>query len=175
MSFRYMSEGHARDPEWVPQHVKESLVAGVYHGGSLVDADFDAGHEGWDLQQFMELPSSRLAGLQREHVMALRLYTSDSYPLFNVGMREKTKPHPIRFTVYVLADALKKLRKVVARVRPDEYNDVKVLWRGMKDMTLDFEAFKRAVPQGKGVPLPGNLWLRFLLGGEEQAIIPQMA
>jgi hypothetical protein len=136
-------EGRACDPEWVPQHVKESFVSGVYHGGSLVAADFDAGHEGWELQKFMELPSSRLAGLRREHIIALRLYSSDSFRLFNVGMRAKTKPHPIRFTVYVLYEALKKLRRVVAKENPDEYNKVKVLWRGMKDMTLDFEAFKR--------------------------------
>ena len=54
------------------------------------------------------------------------------------GITNKTKPHPIRFTVFVLNEALKKLRKVVAKERPQEYNKVKVLWRGMKDMTLDF-------------------------------------
>ena len=58
-------------------------------------------------------------------------------------MREKTRPHPIRITIYVLNEALKKLRKVVAKEKPHEYNKVKVLWRGMKDMTLDFEEFKR--------------------------------
>jgi len=142
-NFRYVLEGVACDPEWVPEHVKESLLSGVYHGGSLSAADFDAGHEGWELQQFLELPSSQQAGLQREHVVALRLYTSDSFRLFNAGMRTKTKPHPIRFTVYVLNEALKKLRKVVAKQKPHEYNKVKVLWRGMKDMTLDFEAFKQ--------------------------------
>ncbi len=102
-----------------------------------------SGHEGWELQQFLDLPSSRQAGLQREHVLALRLYTSDSFRLFNNGMREKTRPHPIRITIYVLNEALKKLRKVVAKEKPHEYNKVKVLWRGMKDMTLDFEEFKR--------------------------------
>jgi hypothetical protein len=102
-----------------------------------------SGHEGWELQQFLDLPSSRQAGLQREHVIALRLYTSDSFRLFNNGMREKTRPHPIRITIYVLNEALKKLRKVVAKEKPHEYNKVKVLWRGMKDMTLDFEEFKR--------------------------------
>ena len=42
----------------------------------------------------------------------------------------------------MLNEALKKLRKVVAKERPQEYNKVKVLWRGMKDMTLDFEEFR---------------------------------
>ena len=138
MCFQYVLEGRACDPEWIPAHVKESLASGVYHGGALSAADFDAGHAGWVLQDFLDLPSSRHAGLQREHVIALRLYTSDSFRLFNTGMRNKTKPHPIRFTVFVLNEALKKLRKVVAKERPQEYNKVKVLWRGMKDMTLDF-------------------------------------
>ena len=81
----------------------------------------------------------------------MRLYTSDSFRLFNTGMREKTRPHPIKVTIYVLNEALKKLRKVVAKEKPHEYNKVKVLWRGMKDMTLDFEEFKRT--GGTEVPL----------------------
>ena len=100
-----------------------------------------SGHNGWELQQFLDLPSSRQAGLQREHVIALRLYTSDSFRLFNNGMREKTRPHPIRITIYVLNEALKKLRKVVAKEKPHEYNKVKVLWRGMKDMKMNFAKF----------------------------------
>ena len=139
---RYVLEGRACDPECIPAHVKESLSSGVYHGGALSAADFDTGHAGWVLQDFLDLPSSRHAGLKREHVIALRLYTSDSFRLFNTGMRNKTKPHPIRFSVFVLNEALKKLRKVVAKERPQEYNKVKVLWRGMKDMTLDFEQFR---------------------------------
>ena len=35
----------------------------------------------------------------------------------------------------MLNEALKKLRKVAAKQKPDEYNKTKVLWRGMKDMT----------------------------------------
>jgi hypothetical protein len=141
-NFRYVLEGRACDPAWVPQHVKESLASGNYHGGSLTAADFDTGHDGWGLKEFCDLPSSQAAGLGPEHVLALRLYSSDSFRLFNTGMRLKTKPHPIRFTMYVLNEALKKLRKVVAISDPNEYNKIKRLFRGMKDMTLDFEVFK---------------------------------
>ena len=121
------------------------------HACTYTHTHTHTGHDGWELQQFLDLASSRQAGLQREHVIALRLYTSDSFRLFNAGMREKTRPHPIRITIYVLNEALKKLRKVVAKEKPHEYNKVKVLWRGMKDMTLDFEEFKRT--GGTEVPL----------------------
>jgi hypothetical protein len=42
-NFRYVLEGRACDPEWVPEHVKESFSSGDYHGGSLAAADFDTG------------------------------------------------------------------------------------------------------------------------------------
>ena len=56
-------------------------------------------------------------------------------------MRERTTPHPTRVSVYVLNEALKKLLKVAAAENPDEYNHVKVLYRGMKDMTLGCVTF----------------------------------
>ena len=142
-NFQYVVYGKACMPEWIPKHVKKSLESGKYHGGSLAAADFDRGHTGWTLEDFCDTLSSEHAGLQKEHVVALRLYTSDSFRLFNDSMRTKRRPHPIRFTVYVLNDALKKLRKVKAKENPNEYNQIKYLWRGMKDMTLDFEEFKR--------------------------------
>ena len=42
-NFRYVLEGRACHPEWVPEHVKESFSSGDYHGGSLAAADFDTG------------------------------------------------------------------------------------------------------------------------------------
>lgn len=42
-NFRYVLEGRACDPEWVPEHVKESWSSGAYHGGSLEGLDFDTG------------------------------------------------------------------------------------------------------------------------------------
>jgi hypothetical protein len=56
----------------------------------------------------------------------LRLYSSSSFGLFNKGMREKTNPLPIRVSVYVLHEALKKLRKVAAEENPNGYNKVKI-------------------------------------------------
>ena len=58
-------------------------------------------------------------------------------------MREKTNPHPIRVSVYMLNDALKKLRTVSATENPTAYNKIKILYRGMKDMKVDFAEFAR--------------------------------
>ena len=134
-NWRYVVEGLACDPNCIPKHVQESE--------KFKAAEFDIGHKGWKLQQFLELDASKKAGLKKQHVIALRLYSSSSFGLFNKAMREKTNPHPIRVTVYVLHDALKKLRKVAATENPSEYNKVKILYRGMKDMKLDFAEFVR--------------------------------
>jgi len=136
-NWRYVVEGIACDPAWIPRHVQESEKA------CNKAAEFDIGHKGWKLQQFLELDASKKAGLKIEHVIALRLYSSSSFGLFNKAMREKTNPHPIRVSVYVLHEALKKLRKVDAEENPDEYNQVKVLYRGMKDMKLNFAEFAK--------------------------------
>jgi hypothetical protein len=130
-NWRYVVEGIAGDPEWIPEHIK------------ALGHVLDTGREGWTLEHFLESQASKKAGLKKEHVIALRLYSSSSFGLFNKGMREKTTPHPIRVSVYMLNDALKKLRKVAATENPSEYNKVKILYRGMKDMKVDFAEFAR--------------------------------
>ncbi len=45
--------------------------------------------------------------------------------------------HPLRFTLYILAEALKKLRVVGAQLDPLGFNTEKILWRGMQNMTID--------------------------------------
>ena len=84
-----------------------------------------------------------MAGLLRTHVLALRLYTSSSYPCFNRPLREKMKPHPFAMTVYYLSEGLKKLRAVGAQLDPEEFTHEVELWRGMADLTLDQDEFMR--------------------------------
>jgi len=93
------------------------------------------------LYDFSNHASCRLAGLQPHHVFALRAYTSDSYPFFNNPLRQRVKPHPLMFTIFFLDQALKMLTTVEAQLRPSEFNKVTYLWRGMKNMTVDTEAF----------------------------------
>ena len=97
--------------------------------------------QGMSLQSFTEHENSRLAALEKHHVFALRSYTSDSFRFFNGPMRFRMKPHPLMFTIYFLDQALKKLTTVEAKLRPAEYNRIKYLWRGMRNMKLDADKF----------------------------------
>jgi len=140
-NFEYVVRGTV-SPDEYPAHVTESLQTGVYHGGAIAEGEFDTGHEGMDLRDFVNHEVSRFAGLQEHHVAAIRLYTSSSYPLYNQPMRNGVTPHPIRVTMYCLAEGLKMLRKVGAKTDPEGYAKTKYLWRGMKDREMDLEAFK---------------------------------
>jgi len=142
-NFTYITKGRARHPNDIPVHIK---FANPQPGGLTevdFDADFDAGHDGMTAKDFQNLDESKTAGLRLHHVVALRLYTSTSYPLFNTAMRLGTKPHPIRVTMYILDEALKKMRKVEARQNPERYNQTLHLWRGMRAVDLDLHEFKR--------------------------------
>mmetsp|Transcript_54097 Transcript_54097/g.110383 ORF Transcript_54097/g.110383 Transcript_54097/m.110383 type:complete len:189 (+) Transcript_54097:1004-1570(+) len=85
------------------------------------------------LQDFVNHQSSRWAELSASEVLALRFYTTSSFPLFNRPMRQKVRPHPLAMCVYHLAEGLKKLRGVSAR-EPTSFAQVLLLWRGMKNM-----------------------------------------
>ena len=51
---KYVLEGTAGKPEDLPPHVKRSLETGLYHGGRIEDDDFDYGHHGMKLDDFMK-------------------------------------------------------------------------------------------------------------------------
>ena len=112
-NWEYVANGTARDDRDIPEHVKEFIRQGKYHGGKLKREDFDTDHDGMDLQDFVDHPDSKDAGLLDHHVIAARLYTTDSYTLFNGPMRKGVKPHPLRTTMYILDEALDKMKKVV--------------------------------------------------------------
>ena len=70
-------------------------------------------HEGWQLQDFVNLDEARKAGLKGEHVAALRLYTLESYRPINQSLRERCgrgKEHPLAFTIYLILKGLMLLR-----------------------------------------------------------------
>ena len=72
---------------------------------------------------------AQVAELSRANVLALRLYTTSSFPLFNGPLRAGVCPHPLRMTVYYLAEGLKALRRVEARAAPEEFNKVRASGR----------------------------------------------
>ena len=78
----------------------------------------DIGNEGKTLDDFLKHDNARKAGLKTAHVLALRLYTSNSHARINGPLRATPQPvaggggasHPYAATVYFIADGLKKLR-----------------------------------------------------------------
>ena len=143
-NLRYVMEGRLTSPgegEKLPAHVRASIESGRYHGGALLPEDYDFGHDGMCLDDFVNHERAKLAKLKRVHVIALRLYTSSSYWLINGPLRTRVNPHPFRMTVYYLAQAIRKLRAASAALDPDEFVREVALWRGMKDMSMDMGDF----------------------------------
>ena len=124
----------------IPEHVKAAIRVGKYHGGALSADDFDHGHDGMTLDSFVAHEASRIAMLDKVHVLVLRLYTTSSFTCINNALRAGTVPHPFRMTVYYMAEAIRKLRAVGAMLEPQSFTQIVYLWRGMKDMrvTNDF-------------------------------------
>jgi hypothetical protein len=97
--------------------------------------------DGKALDTLVEHEHAKLARLKRHHVLALRLYTTQSYSRINNPLRQDppTRPHPFAATTYFISEGIKKLRAVAAE-RPDAYQ-VRTFWRGMKDLGLSAEFF----------------------------------
>ena len=123
----YILHGEAGNSTHLPAQVKRDIASGTYHDGTLEEGNYDRWHTGWKLTDFVNHETSKLAGLKTHHVLALRLYTSSSYRKFNGPLRTGETPHPWRFTVYVLGEALKKLRVVDATLHGEDFNKVCVL------------------------------------------------
>jgi hypothetical protein len=127
----------------IPRHVKVSAAKGKYHGGIFKEEDYDFGNKDKKLKDFHKHDSSEKAGLSIYEVLILRLYTSTTFRLFNGPMRkflitnDQKSHHPLRFTIYVLTEGIKKLRAVEAELDPTGFNSSKYLWRGMADMKVD--------------------------------------
>lgn len=139
----YVLHGVAQEEESLPPHVKAQIASGSYHGGSLAPGDYDYGHGGMTFDDFASHEHCKLAGLNRCHVLALRLYTTSSYPRFNGPLRRREKPHPFAMCVYYLFHGLKRLRSVAAQLAPEKVTQELDLWRGMQDMAINQDSFLR--------------------------------
>ena len=91
------------------------------------------------LADFVAHRNAVASGLSEAHVLALRAYTSACYKSLNGPLRDqsRTAPHPFPITVFLIADALKKLR---AGEQAGGRANV-ALWRGMRDMRATAEFF----------------------------------
>ena len=113
----------------------------------------DIGNEGKTLDDFLAHPSAVAAGLKKAHVLALRLYTSNSYYRINGPPTDRLfqksgRPHPYAATTYYIFDALKKLRQTLAGGTVTiklggsgggAQSWPKTFWRGMADMAVSDE------------------------------------
>ena len=92
--------------------------------------------DGKTLEQLMKHKSTKVAKLQRYHVLALRLYTSSSYSKINNPMRSEppARPHPFAATTFFVFDAIKKLRTVESQGAAGK--KPLTLWRGVSGLSL---------------------------------------
>lgn len=139
-NLEYVLHGKARYEEHIPQHVKEQFAKGKYHGGSFTEDDFDKGNDGKTIKDFWEHEYCKMAGLSLQEVVALRLYTTSSFVAINDPLRSQDVPHPFCMTVYHLSEGLKKLRAVRSE-EEESFTTGMVLWRGVRNVTVDFEKF----------------------------------
>jgi hypothetical protein len=103
--------------------------------GSVTN-DYDFGNKGKTLHDFSHAEAAVVAHLNEVHVAALRLYTTSSFRLFNQGLRDRQSPHPIKFTVWQLHEALRRLRAYSAHESSTNFLSMTSTWRGFKDMVL---------------------------------------
>jgi len=100
----------------------------------------DKGHHGMTLEDFCAKPAARDAKLTEAHVLALRLYTSNSYYRINNPLREPTDgtPAPYAATTFYIREALLRLRGLLKKK-----DFPKTFYRGMKDMEVMDEFVKQ--------------------------------
>ena len=97
------------------------------------------------LADFVADPNSREAELEEAHVLALRLYTTKAYllinnPLRDLGRHQRGEAHPLPVTVAFLAEAIRRLRAVGAKMA--NARSPVVLYRGLKNSTVPPAFFK---------------------------------
>ena len=91
------------------------------------------------LAELVEHPHAKMAKLERQHVLALRLYTTSSYSKVNDPLRSDPvkRPHPFAATTFFISEGIKMLRAVEAQM-PDAYT-ARIYRRGMKDQGITGE------------------------------------
>ena len=76
-------------------------------------------------------------------MLALRLYTTSSYPRVNDPLRSDPvqRPHPFAATTYFIDEGIKMLRAVAASL-PNAHS-MQEYWRGLKDLGLTMEFMQK--------------------------------
>jgi len=104
---------------------------------------------GESLDWFVRHRDSVAAGLERVHVVALRVYSTAAYKSLNAPLRESQRLEPHRFpaTIFYIDEGIRKLR--VNELRQAEasggnrHNEPLDLWRGLRDRRVPSELMER--------------------------------
>lgn len=140
-NFGYVAHRQSLKPDHIPRKIAETLSTGIYHGGNIKPEEFDTGHAGRWLCDWMNLEEVKIANLTEAEFVAVRFYTSPSFWRINGPLRRGEK-HLWPMVVYFLFQGIKKLRAVQAVLDPELFASETILWRGMKNMALDIAEFK---------------------------------
>ncbi len=97
----------------------------------------DKGHDGMRLKDFVEHKNAKDAKLDKEEVVALRLYTTSAFQQINDPLRDQERiknqrPHPLPVTVMMIVSGIKKLRSIDANKA--SATQQMTLWRGMRNV-----------------------------------------
>jgi hypothetical protein len=119
------------------------VTQGTYHGGKLEKGDYDHGHRGMKLGEFVSHKHSRLSELSEANVLGVRIYTTSSYANLNNPLRKQRLPHPFKKSVYHLDEGLRKLRTVAAN-KKETFCKIQHLYRGMNGRKMKTEELKES-------------------------------
>ena len=112
-------------------------------GGVRADRRTASG-EGMRLADFCSHQLAGVAKLERVHVLALRLYTTAAFKSIVNPLRAggALTPHPLPATVFILTEAIGKLRAVSANLREPGQAPTGALdlWRGFRNMQRSLPA-----------------------------------
>jgi hypothetical protein len=129
---RIGSVAHTKKLNEVVEHYNY-VVDGVSSEQAYPNGIRDQGRVGVTLDYFMNQKECKKAGLTREHVIALRLYTTVVYKYINAPLRDpslyRNKRHPLAAVVYYIFQGIKMLRNCV-----DDKKGEVILWRGAKNI-----------------------------------------
>jgi len=97
----------------------------------------DQGHVGMVFKDFVEHNCAKAAKLTEAEVAVLRLYTTSAFKQINDPLRDETRkqqgiPHPLPYTVMLIGQGIKRLRKI--GLEDGSAQKSQVLWRGMKNL-----------------------------------------
>lgn len=100
-----------------------------------------------EFADFCAAKEAKLAQLERAHVLALRLYSTEAFhsinsPLRDPARRKEGRPHPLPLTVMYINEGVGKLRAVEAALDSESTNKSIDLYRGMANLSVPQEFLK---------------------------------